>query len=213
MVTLPRLYAIADTATLVRREVSLRVALEAFLEGGARLIQLRHKGHFTRELFGAAKEASELCRSAGARFVIDDRADVALLLDAGLHLGQDDLPLGEVRRWFGEGFAGLSTHNRFQLEEADAEPADYLAIGPIFATGSKANPDPVVGLEELARLRAVTAKPLVAIGGIARDNAAAVLAAGADSVAVISELLPEAVSKASIRARVEEWRGILGDMV
>lgn len=214
MTKLPRLYAIADTATLLRRGLAVRVAVEAFLEGGARLIQLRHKEHFTREMFYLARETAALCREAGAQFVIDDRADVAVLLDAGLHLGQDDLPLTDVLRWIGtERLVGVSTHNRAQLAAADLEPAGYLAIGPIFATGSKTNPDPVVSPVELARLRTVTSKPLVAIGGITRENAPSVLAAGADSVAVISDLLPADVGRASIRARVEEWRRIVGDMV
>lgn len=144
-----------------------------------------------------------------ALFVINDRADVAMLLDAAVHLGQDDLPPTAARRIMAqESIIGFSTHNEAQLRAGDQEPVDYLAIGPIFATGSKQNPDPVVGLEELRRLRALTKKPLVAIGGITRATASSVLQAGADMVAVIGDLYPEPCTKSALRARTEEWVSI-----
>lgn len=134
---------------------------------------------------------------------MNDRADVAKLLDAALHLGQDDLPPSAARRIVGErGAIGFSTHNEAQLRAGDREPVDYLAIGPIFGTSSKENPDPVVGLDELRRLRAFTEKPLVAIGGITRANALSVFEAGADSVAVIGDLYPDP------RTQAEEWLAI-----
>ncbi|HEV2690782.1 MAG TPA: thiamine phosphate synthase [Bryobacteraceae bacterium] len=178
-------------------------AAEAVLEAGARIVQFRHKQFFSREVFEDARRIANLCRSAGALFVVNDRADIAMLLGAGLHLGQDDLPPAEARRLMPAGsIIGFSTHNESQLRAADREPVDYLAIGPIFATGSKQNPDPVVGVEELRRLRALTNKPLIAIGGITRENALAVFEAGADSIAVIGDLSGEP------RARAEEWMTI-----
>src|SRR5215510_3513744 len=132
---LPPLYAIADTATLNRCGIAVREAIEAFLEGGARMIQLRHKEHFAREMFEVARDAAALCQAAGAGFVIDDRADVARILNAGVHLGQSDLPAGVVREIFPNCTIGFSTHNESQLRAAAAEPVDYVALGPIFATG------------------------------------------------------------------------------
>jgi thiamine-phosphate pyrophosphorylase len=131
-----------------------------------------------------------------ATLIINDRVDICLAADAdGVHLGQDDLSPAAARKIFDqvkEGkklLIGFSTHNLAQLREADSLPIDYIAIGPVFATGSKANPDPVVGLEGVRQARQVTRKPLVAIGGITRQNCSQVKAAGADAVAVISDLL------------------------
>ena len=197
--TVPNFYPIVDTAD----------AAEAILEVGARILQFRHKGFFSRDVFDEAKRIAALCRDAGALFVINDRADIAMLLDAALHLGQDDLPPADARRIMPPGrIIGFSTHNADQLRAGDREPVDYLAIGPIFATGSKQNPDPVVGLERLRTLRALTQKPLVAIGGITRENALSAFEAGADSVAIIGDLYPQPRSKASLRARAEEWLAI-----
>jgi thiamine-phosphate pyrophosphorylase len=140
---------------------------------------------------------------------MNDRADIAMLLDAALHLGQDDLPPADARRIMPPGrIIGFSTHDPCQLRSGDREPVDYLAIGPIFATGTKQNPDPVVGLEQLRTLRALTRKPLVAIGGITRETALSVFEAGADSVAVIGDLYPQPRTKTSLRARAEEWLAI-----
>jgi thiamine-phosphate pyrophosphorylase len=158
-------------------------------------------------VFEQAEKISELCRERAVVFVINDRADLAKLLDAGLHVGQDDLAPADARNLLGEkALLGYSTHNPRQLDGAAREPVNYVAVGPIFATGSKQNPDPVVGLEELPNCRARCGRPLVAIGGITRQTALAVLAAGADAVAVIGDLLPENCSSANLRRRMEEWQ-------
>ncbi len=182
-------------------------AAEAMLEGGARILQFRHKGHYSRPVFKQAECVAALARKAGALFIIDDRADIAMLLDAGLHVGQNDLPPCDARRLIGpERVLGFSTHNPAQLAAAGSEPLDYVAFGPVFATRSKQNPDPVVGLAGIAEARKQwTRTPLVAIGGITRTNAREALAAGADSLVVIQDILPETCTFQSVRARMEEW--------
>jgi thiamine-phosphate pyrophosphorylase len=200
-------YPILDTETAVRRGIDPVAAAEQILDAGARVLQFRHKGFFSRDVFDQARQIAALCRSADTLFVINDRADVARLLGAALHLGQDDLSPSDARRVLGEGAPiGFSTHNESQLRAAADQPADYLAFGPIFGTSSKLNPDPVVGVEALRRLRELTDRPLVAIGGITRANARSVIDAGADSVAVIGDLFPY---DGDIRRRVEEWLAIL----
>jgi thiamine-phosphate pyrophosphorylase len=185
--TLPPFYPIVDTVS----------AAEALLDAGARILQFRHKSFFSRRVLEDASRIAELCSTAGALFVVNDRADIARLLNAGLHLGQDDLAPADARRILpAPGIIGFSTHNQQQLRAGDSEPVDYLAIGPIFATGSKQNPDPVVGLDRLRALRRLTQKPLVAIGGITRASAPAVFEAGADSVAIIGDLYPDVAVKA-----------------
>ena len=189
--------------------VQERVAGEALLEAGARILQFRYKGFFSREVFDEARLLAGLCRDAGALFVVNDRADIAMLLDAALHLGQDDLATQDARKLMPPpSIIGFSTHNERQLRDADREPVDYVAIGPIFQTASKENPDPIVGLERLRSLRPITNKPLVAIGGITRETAPSVFEAGADSVAIISDLFPEPCTKAALRSRAEEWLAI-----
>jgi thiamine-phosphate pyrophosphorylase len=202
----PRVYPILDTQSLAARECETETAATAWIEGGARILQFRHKGPWTRSEFEQAGRIAALCRASGVTFVLNDRADIARLLDAGLHVGQEDLPPGDARRLLGrEGMLGFSTHNPRQFDAASAEPVDYLAIGPLFATASKQNPDPVVGLDELRQCRSLSRRPLVAIGGITRDSAPAVFAAGADSVAVIGDLLTETCTQANLRRRMEEW--------
>jgi thiamine-phosphate pyrophosphorylase len=192
--TLPPFYPVLDADRLPAIP-----AAEALLEAGARILQFRHKSFFSRRAFEEASRISELCRQAGAMFVVNDRTDIAKLLDAALHLGQDDLAPADARRILpAPGIIGFSTHNEQQLLAGNLEPVDYLAIGPIFPTRSRLNPDPVVGLDRLRALRALTPKPLVAIGGITRELAPQVFEAGADSVAVISDLFP----------RPEEWIAI-----
>jgi thiamine-phosphate pyrophosphorylase len=189
--------------------MGLAAAARAMIEGGARILQIRHKGHWSRAVFDAAREVARLCLEAGALLMVDDRADFALLLGAGLHVGQDDLPPREARGLIGpDAVLGLSSHNPEQLRGAAAEPVDYVALGPIFATASKHNPDPVVGLDGLRRCRGLVERPLVAIGGITRANARNVFDAGADAVAVIADLLPASCTGKSIRERMEEWRQI-----
>ena len=201
---LSRFYPILDTEIAPPHGVDLIFAAGEILAGGARILQFRHKGFFSRDVFATLQRVASLCRDAGVPFVVNDRADLAVLVGAVLHLGQEDLPPAAARRITGPNtIIGFSTHNEAQLRAAVAEgTADYLALGPIFGTVSKENPDPTVGLAELKRLRPLADRPLVAIGGITRDNARAVLAAGADSVSVIGDLF---AGPGNLRARTEEW--------
>jgi thiamine-phosphate pyrophosphorylase len=178
---LPRVYPILDTESLDRRAIALETAAAAFLDGGAGILQIRHKRHWSRGFFASARMVARLCREAGATLVVDDRADFAMLLEAGLHVGQDDLPPRDARRLMGPGAViGFSSHNVAQLCAARDEPVDYVALGPVFPTASKLNPDPVTGIEEIRRCRSLVEKPLVAIGGITLENAVDVWRAGAD---------------------------------
>ena len=207
---LARVYPILDTETLEARGFSITRAAAAWLEGGAGILQLRHKRHWGRGVFEAAREIARLCREAGALFLVDDRADIALLLEAGLHVGQDDLPPRDARHLMGaDGIIGYSSHNVQQICAAGGEPVDYVAFGPVFTTASKRNPDPVTGIEGIKECRALVEKPLVAIGGITRETAVAVLAAGADAVAVIGDLLPAELTSLSLRQRMEEWQQLV----
>jgi thiamine-phosphate pyrophosphorylase len=189
---LPKLYPITD-ARLTGLTHAEQVA--QLCAGGARFIQLRDKHASPREFYAAAEAALEVARAHHARLIINDRADSALALKAdGVHLGQDDLDPTAARRLLGpRAIIGYSTHNVAQARVAARLPVDYIAIGPVFATTTKANPDPVVGLAGVAQVRAaIGAKlPLVAIGGIDADNARAVLNSGADAVAVVGALLAE----------------------
>ncbi|MGZ4818237.1 MAG: thiamine phosphate synthase [Terriglobales bacterium] len=191
MFLLPRLYAILDSACFTKRNELFTVAGE-FVSAGVTLIQYRNKFGNSRVMLEQARELKKHL-GAAVRLIMNDRADLCLAADFdGVHVGQDDLPPGSVRRIIGpDRWLGVSIHNPEQLQDADLTPADYLAIGPVFATSSKQNPDPVVGLEGVRRARQLTRKPLIAIGGITRTNAASVIEAGADSVAVISDLLRE----------------------
>ncbi|MDE0262359.1 MAG: thiamine phosphate synthase [Bryobacterales bacterium] len=188
----PAVYPIIDSgATRAAGSDPARMA-SALANAGARIVQYRHKGEFGRRQFEEARAAGEVLRQAGVVFVVNDRADIALALQAdGVHVGQDDLPPAEVRRLIGSDILlGYSTHNAAQLSDDACRWADYLAIGPAFHTSSKRNPDPVVGIEGVREARSMTAKPLVAIGGITPSNASEVLAAGADSVSAISGITP-----------------------
>jgi thiamine-phosphate pyrophosphorylase len=208
MTALPRFYPILDVESWTRRGVNPLDAAGAMLAGGARILQWRSKAPLTRAGLDDVERVASLCRDAGAAFVVNDRADVAMLVNAGLHVGQDDLPPQAARRLIGDqAMLGFSTHNAEQLRAAAAGGfrLDYAALGPIFATSSKENPDPVVGCERLRQWRSLSPWPLVAIGGIARGNAKEVLAAGADSVAVISDLVPDPCTPTAIARRVEEW--------
>lgn len=187
---LPKLYPITDRrlSGLTHAEQVARLC-----EGGARLLQLRAKRLAAREFYAEVVEALRVARLFGARLVVNDRVDVALAAGAdGVHLGQDDVPPDVARALLGEGkIVGFSTHGVEQAVAAARLPVDYIAIGPVFNTSSKENPDPIVGLEGVARVRAAVGRAvkLVAIGGITAETAPSVLAAGADSVAVIGALV------------------------
>ena len=210
MLKMPRVYPILDTESLETRGFSWERAAAAFLEGGAEILQFRHKAHWSRAAFAAAREIARMCREAGALFIVDDRADIAILLEAGLHVGQDDLAPRDARQLMGsDAVIGFSSHNAPQVCAGSGEPVSYVALGPVFSTASKRNPDPALGIESVKECRALVDKPLVAIGGITRETARAVLATGADSVAVISDLLPAGLSSRSLRERMEEWRQLV----
>jgi thiamine-phosphate pyrophosphorylase len=207
---LPRLYPILDTESLAGCGIAIEAAAAAFLEGGAGILQIRHKSHWRRDIFESAKQVARLCRQAGVPLIVNDRADFALLLEAGLHVGQDDLAPGDARKLLGPGAViGFSSHNVDQLSAAGGEPVDYVAFGPVFPTASKRHPDPVVGVDEIRRCRALVEKSLVAIGGITLENALDVLGAGADSVAIIAGLLPQSPTARSLRERMEQWQLLL----
>ncbi len=165
-------------------------AAEDLAAAGCTLLQYRNKSGSARQMLAEARELRARL-GASVKLIMNDRADLCLAAGFdGLHVGQDDLSPESARNIIGpDRWLGVSTHNPEQLAEADKTSADYLAIGPVFATTSKANPDPVVGLEGVRRARELTRKPLVAIGGITRANARSVIEAGADAVAVISDLL------------------------
>ena len=196
MISLPRLYAIVDSSAASSTRDLVAYA-EELAAGGCTLLQYRNKSGNARVMLEQARELRRQTRAGAPAphlcLIMNDRADLCLAAEFdGVHVGQEDLSPGAVRAIIGaERWLGVSTHNPEQLREADLTSADYLAIGPVFATSSKDRPDPVIGLEGVRRARALTRKPLVAIGGITRANAASVIEAGADSVAVISDLLRE----------------------
>jgi thiamine-phosphate pyrophosphorylase len=169
-------------------------------DAGVRLLQYRNKGASARELFESSKRLSSLLIPQGVAFVLNDRADVALAAEAnGVHVGQEDLGVEEARRMVGaERVVGVSTHNLEQFQRAAASSADYIAVGPIFATGTKSNLDPVVGTQFIRKVRLLTDKPIVAIGGITLGHTPEIIESGADSVAVISDILgaPEPAMRA-----------------
>jgi len=204
MLHLPRLYAILDASCFPRVDELLSAA-EELQAAGVTLLQYRNKSGNARQML---EQARELRRRLGnsIRLIMNDRADLALAAEFdGVHVGQDDLSPAGARKVIGEAlWLGVSTHNVQQVEEANRTAADYLAIGPVFATTSKAKPDPIVGLEGVQKARRMTPKPLVAIGGITRANCRSVIEAGADSVAVISDLVREP------RKSAEEFLRILG---
>jgi thiamine-phosphate pyrophosphorylase len=199
--TLPPFYPILDVDIAQARGLNLERVLDAWLEAGVRLVQLRAKPMHGAALLALAETCRARTREAGAIFIVNDRIDVARLVEAdGAHVGQDDLPPAAARRLLGDGpILGWSTHNEAQLQAARAEPIDYVAIGPVFQTGSKERPDPVVGLDGVRRAKELAAgRPVVAIGGITLDRAVDVLRAGASTVAVIGDVM---VSDAAARAR------------
>ncbi|HEV3039240.1 MAG TPA: thiamine phosphate synthase [Candidatus Angelobacter sp.] len=203
MTYLPPLYPILDAARFSSAPDPLAAMArfaEELIRGGATLIQYRNKSGNGREMLSHARELRRIT-SGRARLIINDRTDICMAANCdGVHLGQDDLsPMaarsildsalpdasGEKPAWW----IGFSTHNLQQVVEAELLPVDYIAVGPVFSTGSKANPDPVIGLEGVRQARKITSKPLVAIGGITRENCRQVIEAGANSVAVIADLV------------------------
>jgi thiamine-phosphate pyrophosphorylase len=184
---LPRLYVILDAALLTVPETECARKLAS---AGVRLLQYRNKRASARELFERLKRLSSALIPQGVTLVVNDRADVAAAAEAkGVHVGQEDLRAEAARSLVGAGkLLGVSTHNLEQFKEAAATSADYVAVGPVFSTSTKANPDPVVGIELIRRVRPLTDKPIVAIGGITLERAAEVIQAGADSIAVISDI-------------------------
>jgi thiamine-phosphate pyrophosphorylase len=200
---LPPLYPILDAARFLAAPDPLAAMArfaEELLKGGATLIQYRNKSTDARTMLGHARELRRITFGR-AKLIMNDRTDLCLAAGCdGVHLGQDDLsPVaarrilesalpdasGEKREWW----IGFSTHNLQQVADAEHMPVDYIAVGPVFATASKANPDPVIGLEGVQQARRTTSKPLVAIGGITRENCCRVMEAGANAVAVISDLV------------------------
>ncbi len=204
---LPRLYAIVDAGCFAGKAdptTALLRFVEELLAGGVSLLQYRNKQGSAREMLRQARELRRLC--AGVRLIMNDRADLCLAAGCdGVHVGQQDLSPEGARAVVGDRlWVGVSTHSVKQIRAVAGGPADYIAIGPVFATASKQDPDPMVGLQGIKQARAGTSKPLVAIGGITRANCRRVIEAGADSVAVIADLL------ASPRKSVEEFLRILG---
>jgi len=185
---LPPLYVILDAALLTSPEIEIAKKLSVV---GVRLFQYRNKRGSPRELLQASSLLAAEFAERGALFFVNDRPDVAYLSGAiGVHVGQCDLPVAESRAVMGQGkLLGVSTHNLRQFRAAAETEADYIALGPIFETDSKMNPDPVVGTDMIREARKLTKKPIVAIGGITLERAKEVMEAGADSVAVISDIL------------------------
>ena len=175
------------------------------------MLQWRCKTVIGREQIEQVDRLAALCQRHSATLIVNDRADVAMITGAqGLHVGQDDLTPEMARRLLGvSAIVGHSTHNRDQFLTGAKLPVDYVALGPIFGTANKANPDPVVGLDELQLCAGLTSLPTVAIGGITRSNAGEVLRAGAASLAVIGDLIPDQCDADSLRHRFHEWLRIL----
>ncbi len=194
----PSLYAIITGDSLRDSPVAWAQILA---ESGVKIIQYRAKDLCSRDLFEHSRQIASLSRRIPFRFVVNDRADIAVLSGAGgVHVGQEDLEVEMARRICGGSlWVGVSTHSLEQVERAIRTSADYIAVGPIFPTTTKANADPVVGVELIRRARSLTDKPLVAIGGITRERAGEVYRAGADCVAVASDLLSAAYPAARAR--------------
>jgi thiamine-phosphate pyrophosphorylase len=199
---LPKLYVILDATLLTTPETDCARRLA---DVGVRLLQYRNKQTSARELFHISRELSRLLRPRGVSFIVNDRPDVAFLSGAdGVHVGQEDLDVEQTRTVTGPGkWVGISTHNLAQFRAAAATSADYIAVGPIFSTSTKANPDPVVGTEFIRQVRELTDKAIVAIGGITLDRTAGVIEAGADAVAVGSDILRAADPGARARQYIE----------
>lgn len=199
----PRLYAIIDPTFLAVSELALA---ETLAGSGVELIQYRDKTGSSRHFFEVSRQLSSVLGPRGVRLIVNDRPDVAFLAGAGgVHVGQEDLGVEDARVVCGRDcWVGVSTHTLEQVAAADRTSADYIAFGPIFPTAAKKNPDPVVGTDLLRQARQMTAKPLVAIGGITLDRAAEVYRAGADSLAVIRDL----ICAPDVGARTRAYLGV-----
>lgn len=204
------LYPILDTGLISRFNLDLCDVLATALDAGADYLQIRHKGAFERSFLDTLERCAQIASRSNATVILNDRADYAALLGMGLHVGQDDLPPAAARNLIGpEAALGFSTHNAAQLVAAAKEPISYAALGPIFPTASKANPDPVVGLEALRLCRSLFGLPLVAIGGITLENAGNVIEAGANKVAILSALWQAPYTLNSFGASIQQWRKTL----
>lgn len=205
----PKLYPIVDAEVLAARSIPVLEFARALRASGITMLQYRDKRGGDQTILRNAELMGEMFEGEGRRLMMNDRADLMMLARwDGVHVGQDDLPPDDARIVIGDGrVVGVSTHTEEQVRAADATSADYVAIGPVFATATKANAAPVVGLEGVRRARALTAKPLVAIGGITRANARSVIEAGADSVAVIGGLFGEGETVEQV---VQDFMEILG---
>jgi thiamine-phosphate pyrophosphorylase len=184
----PALYAILDPHL---SDTSVGDLARQLAAAGVELIQLRDKRSPSSHILNAARELTSVLGSTKTRFILNDRPDIAAVIQCGgVHLGQEDLAVEDARKICGPAqWVGVSTHNLEQLRQAEQTSADYIAIGPIFPTSTKENPDPVVGLDFIRAARAITQKPLVAIGGITLEKSEDVFRAGADSVAIIRDLM------------------------
>jgi len=193
---LPRLYPIVDAGVLEGRGLDVVRFAQELRAAGVGLLQYRNKTGAPQEILLEAAAIREVFAGAECRLILNDRADLAVLAGwDGVHVGQTDLSPEDVRRVIGKDrWVGVSTHNDEQVRLAELSGANYVAVGPVFATGTKLDAEPVVGLDGVRRARALTTKPIVAIGGITRGNARSVIEAGADSIAVISALLVEGES-------------------
>jgi len=194
---LPKIYPITDTRLT---KLSHTEQVEKLIAGGAKFIQLREKHASPKDFYEDAKAALEIARRNSVKIIINDRVDIALALKAdGAHLGQDDLPPEKARQILGEkAIIGFSTHSLSQAAEAAELPIDYIAFGPVFATRTKENPDEIVGVKGVRKVRETIGDfPLVAIGGITAEKSAAVFEAGADSLAIIKAAIfpPEKISE------------------
>jgi thiamine-phosphate pyrophosphorylase len=198
----PPLYVILDAALLPSDPVEF---VKRLMGAGARLFQYRNKMAPAREVLQAVQALNVTARQVGAAFLVNDRPDIARLAGAnGVHVGQEDLEAAAARAIVGAGaIVGVSTHNLEQIRAAADSDADYIAVGPVFATRSKAKADPVVGLELIRQARQLTRKPIVAIGGITLERAGEVITAGADSVAVISDILAAKNPMARVKQYLE----------
>jgi thiamine-phosphate pyrophosphorylase len=195
----PSIYPIIDSTVSEDRIIPFA---EQLADAGVQLIQLRLKNASAAAICAQARALLACLSPRGVRLIVNDRPDIAAIIGAGgVHVGQDDLPVEAARQICGPGrWVGVSTHNLAQLREADLTSADYIAVGPVFPTASKSNPDPVVGVELVRAARQLTRKPLVAIGGITAETAEQVYGAGADSLAVISDLIKAPDLAARVRA-------------